>query len=267
MPTPQAWGDCTTVEDGNVEISLQGVGKTFGSHTALSNVNLDIYRNELHVFLGPSGCGKTTLLRMMAGFETPDEGAILHKGHAVLAPGADRGFIFQEGTHFPWRTVSNNIEFGLECRGIPREQRVATAHEYLKLVGLERFADYYPSKLSGGMKQKMVLATSLANEPDVLLMDEPFGALDAQTRTYMQHELLRIWSETRKTVVFVTHSIMEALLIGSRVSVFKTSPGRIFKCFDLDDALGARNVDRSTSAPALVALDAQIYAMMRQDAY
>ena len=255
------------MQNGNVEISLQAVGKTFGTHTALANVNLDIYRNELHVFLGPSGCGKTTLLRMIAGFETPDEGAIVCKGKAVQSPGPDRGFIFQEGTHFPWRTVSDNIEFGLECRGVPKETRRKTAAEYLKLVGLERFADYYPSKISGGMKQKMVLATSLANEPDVLLMDEPFGALDAQTRTYMQHELLRIWSESRKTVVFVTHSIMEALLIGSRVSVFTTNPGRISKCFDLDREFGTRNVERSTSDPGLVALDSKIYSMMRQGAY
>jgi NitT/TauT family transport system ATP-binding protein len=255
------------MQDGSVEISLQGIGKVFGNHVALANVNLDIYSNELHVFLGPSGCGKTTLLRMIAGFETPDEGAILHKGRRVSAPGADRGFIFQEGTHFPWRTVIKNIEFGLECRGIPKEERHATATGYLKLVGLERFADYYPSKLSGGMKQKMVLATCLANNPDVLLMDEPFGALDAQTRTYMQLELLRIWSESRKMIVFVTHSIVEALLIGSRVSVFKTGPGRIFKCFDLDELLGAKNVNRSTTERNLVELESEIYAMMRQDAF
>lgn len=248
----------------NVAIGLQGVGKIFGSHVALANVNLEIYKSELHVFLGPSGCGKTTLLRMLAGFEKTDDGAILHNGHRITGPGADRGFIFQEGTHFPWRTVIKNIEFGLEIRGIAKTERRATATEYLNLVGLDRFAGYYPSKISGGMKQKMVLATSLANNPDVLLMDEPFGALDAQTRTYMQQELLRIWSETQKTIVFVTHSIIEALLIGSRVSVFKTRPGRIFKCFDLDEELG-KSIKRTSSGQKLVQLESEIYKMMRQE--
>jgi NitT/TauT family transport system ATP-binding protein len=249
---------------GEPEISIQGVDRRFGTFVALRQVNLDIVRGEVHVLLGPSGCGKTTLLRMIAGFERPDAGRILHEGRIVDGPGPKRGFVFQENVHFPWRTVLRNVEFGLEMRGVAREERLRTAHQYLKLVGLEGFADYFPSQVSGGMKQRMVLAAVLANDPAALLMDEPFAALDAQTRTNMQRELVRIWAETGKTIVFVTHSIREALVVGSRISLFKTRPGEIKRLFDLDEMFGVQQT-RQLADPRFGQLEAEIYDMMRQE--
>jgi NitT/TauT family transport system ATP-binding protein len=248
-------------------ISVQDVSKNFGDFRALHNVDLDIRVGEMHIFLGPSGCGKTTLLRMISGFESPSAGRILHYGKPISGPGPERGLIFQEGVNFPWRNVMRNIEFGLEIKGMPRAQRRKTAEHYLELVGLGGFETNYPVQISGGMKQKMALATVLANDPDTLLMDEPFGALDAQTRSYMQRELLRIWSETKKTVVFVTHSIREALLIGSRISLFKTRPGKIARIFDLDQELETKNTERQTDNRKLVDMEALIYRMMRQDEF
>lgn len=250
-----------------MSISIQGVDKKFGDFQALKNVNLEIYKGEIHVFLGPSGCGKSTLMRMVSGFEVPSSGRILHEGEPVEGPGKERGLIFQEGVNFPWRNVIKNIEFGLEIQGLPKEQRTSIAQKYLELVGLNGFADRYPSQISGGMKQKMALATALANDPVTLLMDEPFGALDAQTRTYMQHELLRIWKDTKKTIVFVTHSIREALLIGSRISLFKTGPGEIIKIYDLDDELGEDNLKRYASSSKMLEMEQEIYARMRNDEY
>ena len=246
------------------EISIQGVERRYGSFVALSNVSLEIAKGEVHVFLGPSGCGKTTLLRMIAGFEPTTAGRILHADKPVERPGPERGFVFQDNVHFPWRSVVRNVEFGLEMRGIPTGDRRKTADQYLKLVGLAGFDDYYPSQVSGGMKQRMVIATALANDPKVLLMDEPFAALDAQTRTHMQKELVRIWAETRKTIVFVTHSIREAMVIGSRISLFKTRPGEIKRMFDLDEMFGNQH-QRQLADPAIAKLEEQLYEMMRQD--
>jgi NitT/TauT family transport system ATP-binding protein len=246
------------------EISIQGVDRRFGTFVALRQVSLDIYKGEVHVLLGPSGCGKTTLLRMIAGFEKPDAGRILHEGRVVEEPGPQRGFVFQENVHFPWRTVVRNVEFGLEMRGIAPAERRKTADQYLHLVGLDGFADYFPSQVSGGMKQRMVLAAVLANDPKALLMDEPFAALDAQTRTNMQKELVRIWAETRKTIIFVTHSIREALVIGSRISLFKTRPGEIKQLFDLDEMFGVQQ-ERQLADSRFGKLEAEIYELMRQD--
>jgi NitT/TauT family transport system ATP-binding protein len=244
-------------------ISVRGVNKVFGGFQALRNVDLDIRQGELHVFLGPSGCGKTTLMRMVSGFEYPSSGRILHNGDPIAGPGPDRGLIFQEGVNFPWRTVRRNVEFGLEMKRLPKDERRKTAQKFIDLVGLSDFASHYPSQISGGMKQKMALATALANDPDALLMDEPFGALDAQTRSVMQRELLRIWSEANKTIIFVTHSIREALLLGNRISLFKTRPGEIAKIYDLDQELGKRNVDRESTDRKLVDMEAEIYRVMQ----
>lgn len=248
----------------DVAISVQGVDRKFGSFVALRQVSLDIRAGEVHVLLGPSGCGKTTLLRMIAGFEQPDTGRILHDGQPVTAPGPKRGFVFQDNVHFPWRTVMRNVEFGLEMRGIALEARRKTAAQFIRLVGLQGFDAHYPSQISGGMKQRMVLATVLANDPTALLMDEPFAALDAQTRTNMQKELVRIWAETGKTIVFVTHSIREALVIGSRISLFKTRPGEIKQLFDLDEMFGIQQ-KREPVDPRFGKLEAEIYELMRQD--
>ena len=194
---------------------------------ALDSLDLSIRHNEFTVVVGPSGCGKTTLLYLMAGFEKPTSGRVLVHGREVEGPGRDRGIVFQDLALFPWRTVLGNIAFGLETARMKREDALALAREYVHLVGLEGFEKAYPNTLSGGMKQRVALARTLACEPDVLLMDEPFGALDVQTRRLMQEELVRIWETRRKTVVFVTHSVSEAVYLADTVYVLTARPGTV----------------------------------------
>lgn len=189
---------------------------------------------EFVCVLGPSGCGKTTLLRIIAGLEEPTSGKILLKNKEITGPGSDRGMVFQEFGLFPWRSVRKNIEFGLEIRKIPKEERRAISDRYIDLVGLKGFETSHPNELSGGMKQRVGIARALANDPAILLMDEPFGALDAQTRNLMQKELLRIWSEMKKTVVFITHSVDEAVFVADRVVVMSARPGKIKSIFDVE---------------------------------
>jgi NitT/TauT family transport system ATP-binding protein len=184
--------------------------------------------------LGPSGCGKTTLLRIIAGLEPKSSGSMVLKGKEIEGPGPDRGMVFQEFALFPWRSVRRNVEFGLEIKKMPPEMRKETSQKYIDLVGLKGFEDSHPNQLSGGMKQRVGIARALANEPSILLMDEPFGALDAQTRNQMQKELLRIWSETRKTIVFITHSVDEAVFLADRVVVLTSRPGRIKTVHKID---------------------------------
>lgn len=194
---------------------------------ALHNINLSIEENEFVCFIGPSGCGKTTLLRIIAGLEEPSSGTVTLAGDPIKGPGPERGMVFQEYSLFPWRTVLDNVAFGLELKGVPAAERQARGRQYLKMVGLERFEARYPHELSGGMKQRVAIARALVNDPRALLMDEPFGALDAQTRNIMQSELLRIWEEKRKTVVFVTHSVDEAIYLADRIVIMSARPGRI----------------------------------------
>lgn len=212
-------------------IRIRGLNKTFGAGssrvTALENLDLDIYRGQFTVLIGPSGCGKSTLLYMLAGFEHPSSGSILMNGKQVEKPGPDRGFVFQDYALFPWKTVLGNIRFGLENNGWAKADADAKAREYIKLVNLDGFEDAYPHTLSGGMKQRVGIARALAYDPDLLLMDEPFGALDAQTRKYMQRELRRIIETTKKTVVFVTHSVIEAVFLADRVVVLTARPGQV----------------------------------------
>jgi NitT/TauT family transport system ATP-binding protein len=189
---------------------------------------------EFVCVLGPSGCGKTTLLRIIAGLEEPTSGKILLKNKEITGPGSDRGMVFQEFGLFPWRSVRKNIEFGLEIRKIPKEERKAISDRYIDLVGLKGFETSHPNELSGGMKQRVGIARALANDPAILLMDEPFGALDAQTRNLMQKELLRIWSEMKKTVVFITHSVDEAVFVADRVVVMSARPGKIKSIFNVE---------------------------------
>src|SRR5215831_10089817 len=177
--------------------------------------------------VGPSGCGKSTFLHIVGGFIKPEAGSIRVYGREVTGPGPDRGMVFQEFALFPWRTVAGNVEWGLEVQGVPRDQREATVRKYLELMDLMEFRHHYPAEISGGMKQRVALARVLAFDPRVLLMDEPFGALDAQTREVMQEELTRLWERTGKTIVFVTHDIEEAVYLGDRVAVFTARPGRI----------------------------------------
>ncbi|HEY7168709.1 MAG TPA: ABC transporter ATP-binding protein [Candidatus Binatia bacterium] len=194
--------------------------------TALSNFNLSVNKGEFVSIVGPSGCGKSTFLSILLGLLKPDGGAIHLNGAPIKGPGRERAMVFQEFGLLPWRTVQGNIELGLELKGNPPADRAARARELIKLVGLTGFESHYPHELSGGMKQRVGLARALATEPDVLLMDEPFAALDAQTRDLMQTELLQIWERTRKTVLFVTHSIEEAAYLSDRVVVMTARPGR-----------------------------------------
>jgi NitT/TauT family transport system ATP-binding protein len=194
---------------------------------ALENVSLDVQPREFLALLGPSGCGKSTLLYLIGGFLPIETGGINVNGAPVKAPGPDRGIVFQHFALFPWKTVRDNILYGLERQRMPRAEREQRAQDFIDLVGLSGFEDSYPSQLSGGMKQRTALARTLAFDPSILLMDEPFGALDAQTRHLMQAELLRIWQRTPKTVIFVTHDVQEAVYLADRVCVMSARPGRI----------------------------------------
>jgi NitT/TauT family transport system ATP-binding protein len=194
---------------------------------ALENVSLTVREREFLALLGPSGCGKSTLLYLIGGFLPIESGKILVDGKPVTGPGPDRGIVFQNFALFPWKTVRKNVLYGLERQALPRAEREARAQAFIDLVGLTGFEESYPSHLSGGMKQRVAIARTLAFDPRMLLMDEPFGALDAQTRSLMQGELLTIWEKTRKTVIFVTHDVHEAVYLAGRVAVMTARPGRI----------------------------------------
>ena len=201
---------------------------------ALYNVSLTVRRNEFISLLGPSGCGKTTLIRIIAGLLASDRGEVLVENRPVTGPGRDRCMVFQQFGLLPWRTVLANVEFALEIDGVSREERAAVARRYLDLVGLNGFEHYYPHQISGGMQQRVGIARALSKQPDILLMDEPFGALDAQTREQLQEELLKIWGQTDTTVIFVTHSIDEAIYLSDRVIVMQARPGRVKEEFSVD---------------------------------
>lgn len=198
-----------------------------GAVRALDRLDLTIEPGELVTLAGPSGCGKTTLLRLIAGFQTPTRGSVEVSGRAVTAPAAERGVVFQQPTLFPWLDVRGNVELGPKLQGVGKAERRATAERYLSLVGLSDFASHRPYELSGGMQQRAQIARVLAGDPEIVLMDEPFGALDALTRERLQNELLTIWRETGKTILFITHSVDEAVFLGSRVLVMSPRPGRI----------------------------------------
>jgi sulfonate transport system ATP-binding protein len=212
------------------KLSAKGVGKTFqsargGTVPALWNVSLDVAPGEFVCLIGPSGCGKTTLLNIFAGLEAPSEGEVLIDGRPVSAPGPDRAVLFQDPALFPWLSVVGNVELALKLIGVPKEERRDRAMHWLKKVQLGRFADSQPHELSGGMRQRTALARALACQPEVLLADEPFAALDAQTREILQGELQRVWLETRNTFVFVTHNVREAVFLADRVILMSAPPG------------------------------------------
>jgi NitT/TauT family transport system ATP-binding protein len=216
-----------------VKLAISGLCKRFGDLEALNGINVAVARGEFISLVGPSGCGKTTLLRIIAGLEDATEGDVLLDGRALRGPGNDRGFVFQSDDLLPWRTILSNAMIGLELAGHagPRERQRTL--DLLKLVGLEGFESYFPRQLSGGMRQRVNLARALAIDPEILLMDEPFSALDAQTREIMQTELMRIWETGRKTVLFVTHQIDEAVFLSDRVLVLARRPGRIQETLDI----------------------------------
>lgn len=204
-----------------------------GTFSALESVSFEVPDQQFAVIVGPSGCGKSSLLYLTAGLAEPTEGDIYVGGQLVDGPGADRGMVFQSYTLFPWLSVRQNVEFGLKRRGMPAAERREIVDHYLDEVGLRRFENNYPKQLSGGMMQRVAIARALANDPQILLMDEPFGALDSQTRMQMQQLLLRVWDHSKKTVVFVTHDIDEAILLGDRVYVMGARPGRIKRILDV----------------------------------
>jgi NitT/TauT family transport system ATP-binding protein len=194
---------------------------------AIEDISLDVSDGEFVCIVGPSGCGKSTLLFILAGLERPTAGTVLVNGRAVRKPSRNRGMLFQQLALFPWRTTRQNVEFGLELRGVGRAERTRLSQRWLGIMGLEGFAHVFPHQLSGGMQQRVAIARLLVNEPEILLMDEPFAALDAQTRMLLGEELVRVWQQHRKTVLFVTHSVDEAIMLGDRVEVMTARPGRI----------------------------------------
>jgi len=222
---------------GNLRVSdlSQSFAREDGSElTVLDHLAFDVEDKEFVCILGSSGCGKTTLLRMIAGLDTARNGSIVLDGEAITGTSPKIGMVFQEYSLFPWRTVIDNIAFGLEMKGMPREERYRIADRFLALVNLSQFRDSYPSELSGGMRQRVAVARALALDPVLLLMDEPFGALDAQTRNMLQQELLQIWEKTKKTVIFITHSVDEAVFLSDRIIVLTPRPGRICRIFPIE---------------------------------
>jgi len=250
------------------KIRFENVGKVFAARgtavTALEDITFDVHDGEFLVLVGPSGCGKSTLLDLLGGLATPTSGRILVDGKPVTGPGLDRGVVFQQYALLPWRTAQGNVEFGLEAKGVPRRERPARAREHLDLVGLAGFHDRYPHELSGGMKQRVAIARSLAFDPDVLLMDEPFAALDAQTRDSLQDELLRIWAKTGKTIVFITHGIEEAVYLGQRVAVMTSRPGRIKEIVDVGITARSQAEDLR-SDPEFTRYRHQIWSLLRDE--
>jgi len=248
-------------------LDLRGVAMRYGAGPgaviALEHIDLAIEDREFVTIVGPSGCGKSTLLYLVGGFLRPSAGSVLLRGAPVTAPGPDRGIIFQRYSLFPWLTVRGNIGYGLEEQGVPRAERERIVSEHVRLVHLEGFEERYPRELSGGMQQRVALAQTLACRPDILLMDEPFGALDAQTRRILQDEVRRIWRRDTKTVLFVTHDVEEAVALGTRIVVMSARPGRIKEVlergFDVGDG------EEFEANPAFTALKLRIWRSVKEE--
>ena len=232
-----------------VKVHIDHVVKKFqtrkGEMVALNGVDLDIHENEFITVVGPSGCGKSTLLNIIGGLETPTEGQVTVDGKPVDGPSPERGIVFQQYALFPWLTVIKNVMFGLKLQGKSKEEAEEIAHRYLKMVDLEDFANHYPKELSGGMKQRVAIARAYATNPQVLLMDEPFGALDAQTRTQLQQELIETWEKERKTCFFITHDVEEAIILGQRCVIMSARPGRVKDIIDIDIDKGTMTLEVS----------------------
>jgi ABC-type nitrate/sulfonate/bicarbonate transport system ATPase subunit len=250
-------------------LSIRGVSRSFASTQggaptlALQATDLSVQENDFITILGPSGCGKSTLLRIVAGLDSQTSGEVLLGGARITAPGADRGMVFQSYTLFPWLSVRENVCFGLRERGCPRAEQLEVAQGFIRKVGLTGFENHFPKQLSGGMQQRTAIARALANNPQILLMDEPFGALDHQTRELMQELLLGIWEAQRKTVLFVTHDIDEAVFMGSRVVVMSARPGRIK--LDREIALAHPRHYSVKTRPEFAALKSELTEQVRTE--
>jgi NitT/TauT family transport system ATP-binding protein len=251
-------------------VEVRGVNKSFPRHQGggelrvLSDVSFSLDAGTFICLVGPSGCGKSTLLRIIDGLIPPDSGEVLIGGEKVREPSLDRGFVFQQFNLLPWRTVLGNVEFGLENLGVKKQERRRRAHEVIKLVDLEGFESYYPSQLSGGMQQRVGLARAIAVEPTILLMDEPFGSVDDQTRMLLQDELLKIWEQAQKTVIFVTHDIEEALYLGDKIVVMRARPSRITRILEVP--FGRPRTDEIRGTPEMGHLKQEIWEELKSGA-
>lgn len=250
-----------------VKVKIDQVVKTYQTRTgetvALNGVTLDIMENEFISVVGPSGCGKSTLLNIIAGLLEPTSGTVYVDGKPVTGPGPERGVVFQQYALFPWLTVLDNVEFGLKLKGVTGEKARHEALKYIKMVDLENFVNAYPKELSGGMKQRVAIARAYAVNPQVLLMDEPFGALDAQTRTQLQTELLTTWEQERKTCFFITHDVDEAIILGQKVIIMSARPGRIKEIVDV--TIPYPRTQETKMAPEFLELKNYIWSQVYQE--
>ena len=255
----------SSVDKGHIEID--GLGVTFGKgseqHVAVQNASLEVKPGEFVCILGPSGCGKSTLLNCVAGYTKATEGIVKVDGEAVVKPGPDRGMVFQQYSLFPWKTIRENVAFGPKITGRGGALPSSVANTFIEMVGLSKFADRYPAELSGGMQQRVGIARALANYPSVLLMDEPFGALDAQTRLMMQENLLKIWSDFNITVLFITHDVDEAVFLADRVLVMSAAPGKIIANLEVD--LGRPRSQEISTDEKFIALKKECIDAIRQE--
>jgi len=234
-----------------------------GEMVALNGVDLDIHDNEFICVVGPSGCGKSTLLNIIAGLLEPTEGKVYCNGKEVTGTGTERGVVFQQYALFPWLTVKKNVMFALEMRGVKGKEAETEAMKYLEMVDLAKFADHYPKELSGGMKQRVAIARAYAAEPQVLLMDEPFGALDAQTRTQLQTELLETWQKKKKTCFFITHDVDEAIILAQKVIIMSARPGRIKRIVDIN--IPYPRTQETKMTPEFIELKNEIWGQVYQE--
>ena len=255
---------------GATKIVFRGVSKTFVSKRggkavlAVDDVSLEIEDKAFVCLVGPSGCGKSTLLNLLAGFEQPDNGQVLLQGQPIRGPGPDRGMVFQENALFPWLTVLGNVCYGPQRLGVPKASYLQAANAILRQVGLGRFLDSYPNELSGGMRQRVAIARALVNQPQVLLLDEPFGALDAQTRALMQELLLAVWEREHRTVLFVTHDVEEAVFMSDRVVVMSRRPGRVLA--DIAVPLPRPRDYEVLTTPEFASIKRAVLHMVREEA-
>jgi len=250
-------------------VAASGIVKQYmnGAFTALHDVALNIQEGEVVAFIGPSGCGKTTMLRLISGLEKPTAGSLETFGDPIVGPGPDRGMIFQAYTSFPWLTTKKNIEYGMKVIGIPKDERERKAQEMLKLVHLDKFADSYPNSLSGGMKQRVAIARTLAQNPCIILMDEPFGALDAQVRWEMQEMMIEVIEREKKTVIVVTHDIEEAIYLADRIVFFTRNPGQVKENIPMEFKKGKRFAlkEEMFDQEGYAEMERRLFAMMREE--